>query len=76
MLDHILACTQAFVREHGEQPNVVFINPDHHKALLDLYPGLFVHEPYLQLSLRLVIVHSRELIYPYAAYVAGYSAYA
>lgn len=74
MLDHILACAQAFEREHGEQPNVVFINPDHHRALLDLYPTLFDRDPRLHLGLRLVIVPSRELIHPQAAYVAGYSA--
>lgn len=74
MLDNILACTQAFEREHGEQPNVVFINPEHHQALLDLYPALFEHNTLLQLGLRLVIVHSRELIHPYVTYVAGYSA--
>ena len=67
MLDHILACAQAFEREHGEQPNAVFINPDHHKALLALYPTLFERDPRLQLGLRLVVVPSRELIHPQAA---------
>ncbi len=47
MLDHILACAQAFQREHGLQPNVVYINPDHHKALLVLYPSLFDNDPQL-----------------------------
>lgn len=73
MLDHILACAQEFEREHGEQPNVVFINPDHHKALLDLYPALFERDPRVILGLRLVIVPGRELIHPYAAHVAGYA---
>lgn len=74
MLDHILACAQAFEREHGEQPNVVFINPDHHKALLDLYPALFKHDTRVILGLRLIIVPGRELVHPHAAHVAGYAA--
>jgi hypothetical protein len=74
MLDHILACAQEFERAHGEQPNVVFINPVHHKALLTLYPALFERDPQLQLGLRLVIIPSSELTHPQAAYVAGYSA--
>lgn len=74
MLDHILACAQAFEREHRERPNVVFINPEHHKALLALYPSLFERDPHLQLGLRLVIIPSGELTHPQAAYVAAYSA--
>ncbi len=74
MLDHILACAQAFQREHGLQPNVVYINPDHHKALLVLYPSLFDNDPRWQLGLRLIIVPSGELIHPQAAHVAWQSA--
>jgi hypothetical protein len=74
MLDHILACAQAFQREHGLQPNVVYINPDHHQALLVLYPSLFDNDPHWQLGLRLIIVPSGELIHPQAAYVARQSA--
>lgn len=74
MLDHILACAQAFEREHGVQPNVVYINPDHHKALLGHYPTLFDADPRWLLGLRLVIIPSRELIHPQAAYIEGYSA--
>lgn len=74
MLDHILACAQAFQREHGFQPNVVFINPDHHKALLAHYPALFDGDPQWRLGLRLVIVPSRELIHPQTSFIEGYSA--
>ena len=74
MLDHILACAQAFQREHGLQPNVVYINPNHHQALLVLYPSLFDNDPRWQLGLRLIIVSSGELTHPQAAYVARQSA--
>jgi hypothetical protein len=74
MLDHILACAQAFQREHGVQPNVVYINHEHHRALLALYPALFEGDPHRQLGVRLIIVPSRELIHPQAAHVAWQSA--
>lgn len=74
MLDHILACAQAFEREHGAQPNIVYLNPYHHRVLVELYPSLFDGDPRLLLGLRLIIISSRELIHPQAAYIDGYTA--
>lgn len=74
MLDHILACAQSYEREHGVQPNVVYINARHHQALLALYPALFENDPRWLLGLRLVILSRHELTHPQAAYIHGYMA--
>lgn len=74
MLDHILACAQAYEREHGVQPNVVYINRVHHRVLLALYPMLFEADPRRMLGLRLVIVSSHELTHPQVAFIDGYTA--
>ncbi len=69
MLDHILATVQSYEREHGILPNVLYLNPDHHRALLEYYPALFEHDPAISLDFRLVIVPSSLLSHPQAAYV-------
>lgn len=74
MLDHILACAQAYEREHGVQPNVVYINPLHHQFLLAHYPALFERDPRRMLGLRLVIISGHELSHPQAAFIDGYMA--
>ena len=70
MLDHILATVQSYEREHGIRPNVLYLNPDHHRALIEYYPALFEHDPAISLEFRLVIVATSLLSHPQAAYVA------
>jgi len=74
MLDHILATAQSYEREHGIRPNVLYLNPDHHRVLVEYYPALFEHAPAICLEFRLVIVASSLLSHPQAAYVAETSA--
>ncbi len=69
MLDHILATAQSYEREHGIRPNVLYLNPNHHRVLLEHYPALFDHDPAISLEFRLVIVSASLLSHPQAAYV-------
>jgi hypothetical protein len=70
MLDHILATVQSFEREHGMRPNVLYLNPDHHRVLVECYPALFDQDPAIRLEFRLVIVAASLLSHPQAAFVA------
>ena len=70
MLDHILATAQSYEREHGIRPNVLYLNPDHHRVLIEYYPDLFEHDPAIYLDFRLVIVATSQLSHPQAAYLA------
>jgi len=69
MLDHILATTQAFEREHGIAPNVVFLNTTHFQVLQSVCPGLFDNQEgtSIQLGVRLVIMNDGMLMHPRAA---------
>jgi hypothetical protein len=74
MLDHILATALSYEREHGIRPNVLYMNPDHHRILIEYYPALFEHDPAICLDFRLVIVATSQLSHPQAAYVADIGA--
>jgi hypothetical protein len=74
MLDHILATAQSYEREHGMRPNVLYLNPDHHRVLIEYYPALFERDPAISLNFRLVIVAASQLSHPQAAYVADIGA--
>lgn len=69
MLDHILATTQAFEREHGIAPNVVYLNTTHFQMLKSVCPGLFDSQDgiSMQLGIRLVIMNDSTLMHPRAA---------
>jgi hypothetical protein len=69
MLDHILATAQSYEREHGIRPNVLYLNPDHHRVLIEYYPALFEYDPAICLDFRLVIVAASQLSHPQAAYL-------
>ncbi len=69
MLDHILSTAQSYEREHGIRPNVLYLNPDHLRVLVEYYPSLFDHDPAIGLEFRLVIVAASQLSHPQAAYV-------
>jgi hypothetical protein len=71
MLDHILATAQSYEREHGIWPNVLYLNPDHLRVLVECYPALFEHDPAIRLEFRLVIISTSQLSHPQAAYVIG-----
>ena len=71
MLDHILQCVQAFEREHGTSPDVVYINPFHYEALRRYHPEVFAAAETFPLGFRLVIVPSNLLPHPEAALLCG-----
>lgn len=71
MLDHILATTQAFEREHGIAPNVVYLNTTHFNALRATCPGLFKGDDTTRLGIQLVIVTDSMLMHPRAACLPG-----
>jgi hypothetical protein len=56
MLDYLLNTAQAFEREHGVVPDVIYINPLHYEQLTRQSPELFVAGSRLRMGFRLVIV--------------------
>lgn len=74
MLDYILSQAQQFEREHGEAPDVVYINPVHFEALFRAYPRLFEPDQEIRLGFKLVILPSSELPHPQASLQAQTSA--
>lgn len=67
MLDYILNTAQAFEREHGIAPDVIYINPLHYEQLTRFSPELFEPGNRLQLGFRLVIVPANVLAHPAAS---------
>ena len=68
MLTEILRSVQRFEREHGEAPNVVYLNPDHWQALMHELPGLrgaaAVPTP---LGFHVLILPREDLVHPRSA---------
>lgn len=64
MLDHILNTAQAFEREHGIVPDVIYINPLHYEQLTRQSPELFAPGCRLRPGFRLVIVPANILAHP------------
>jgi len=67
MLDHILRQAQAYQREHGMQPNVVYLNPYHFAALNAQYPELFSYPLPIPLGFRIRILPAESLPHPRVA---------
>ena len=61
MLDYLLYTAQSFEREHGLDPDVIYINPLHYEQLTRYNPELFAPESKLRLGFRLVIVPANVL---------------
>lgn len=66
MLDFILETAQAFVREHGEPPDAIYINPLHFETLTRSNPELFTAGSRPALGFRLIIIPASELAHPQA----------
>jgi hypothetical protein len=67
MLDYILNTAQAFEREHGIAPDVIYINPLHYEQLARYSPELFAPGSRPTLGFRLVIVPANVLAHPRAS---------
>jgi hypothetical protein len=67
MLDYLLNTAQAFEREHGVVPDVIYINPLHYEQLTRQSPELFVAGSRLRMGFRLVIVPASVLAHPRAS---------
>ena len=67
MLDYILNTAQAFEREHGIVPDVIYINPMHYEQLTRFNPELFAPGSRLLPGFRLVIVPANVLVHPRAS---------
>ena len=67
MLDYILNTAQAFEREHGIAPDVIYINRMHYERLTRSSPELFAPGNRLQPGFRLMIVPANMLAHPTAS---------
>jgi hypothetical protein len=67
MLDYILNTAQAFEREHGIVPDVIYINQLHYEQLTRYNPELFAPGSRLRPGFRLVIVPANVLAHPRAS---------
>ena len=67
MLDYILNTAQAFEREHGIVPDVIYINPMHYEQLTRFNPELFAPGSRLRSGFRLMIVPANVLAHPHAS---------
>jgi hypothetical protein len=75
MLDYLLHTAQSFEREHGIDPDVIYINPLHYEQLTRYYPELFAPESKLRLGFRLVIVPANVLAHPHASLLTAQRAW-
>lgn len=71
MLDYILNTAQAFEREHGIAPDIIYINPMHYERLTRYSPGLFAPGNKLEFGFRLVIVPANVLAHPQASLLSA-----
>jgi len=71
MLDYILNTAQAFEREHGIVPEVIYINPMHYEQLTRYSPDLFAPGSRQHPGFRLVIVPASVLAHPRASLLAA-----
>jgi len=69
MLDHILRKAQAFERRHGICPNVVFINHNHYRELINTYPDLFGDDQGIELGFRVAVVSTESAPHPQVAWL-------
>jgi hypothetical protein len=71
MLDYILNTAQAFEREHGIAPDIIYSNPVHYEHLARYSPELFAPGNKLDLGFRLVIVPANVLAHPQASLLSA-----
>jgi hypothetical protein len=70
MLSHLYRLIQGFKREHGCQPNLVYMNQGHYRQLVDSLPGM-KNESEITRFLAMEIVISSELLHPDVAFAAA-----
>jgi hypothetical protein len=71
MLDYILNTAQAFEREHGIVPDIIYINPLHYEQLTRYSPELFAPGSRPNPGFRLVIVPANVLAHPQASMLSA-----
>jgi hypothetical protein len=70
MLSYLYRLIQGFRREHGRQPNLVYMNESHYRQLIDSLPGM-KSEAEIARFLAMEIVISSELLHPDVALVTS-----
>jgi hypothetical protein len=66
MLSFLYRLIRGFQREHGFPPNVVYLSPEHYRALRDNVPTL-THER-LEGFLRVHVVLEPDALHPHVAW--------
>lgn len=70
MLSYLYRLIQGFKREHGCQPNLVYMNQGHYRQLIDSLPGM-KSENEVARFLAMEIVISSEMLHPDVALVTA-----
>jgi len=63
MLSYLYRLIQGFKREHGRQPNLIYMNEQHYRQLLDSLPGMGSDSEVARF-LAMDIVISSEILHP------------
>lgn len=69
MLSHLLGIIQAFERNHGRRPQLIYLNQRHLDELMEECPGLFDSETAVPLGFRIMLVSEAELPHPEAVWL-------
>lgn len=69
MLSYILGLIQAFERDHGFRPQLVYLNPQHLQALLAECPDLALDEFLSKIGFRIALRSDNELPHPKIAWL-------
>lgn len=70
MLSYLYRLIQGFKREHGHEPNLVYMNEQHYRQLVDSLPGMN-SESEIARFLAMEIVISSELLHPDVALITS-----
>ncbi len=70
MLSYLYRLIQGFKREHGRQPNRVYLSESHYRQLVESLPGM-KSEAEIARFLAMEIVIASELLHPDVALVTS-----
>ena len=69
MLSHIVSLVSTYETDHGERPNLVYMNETHYAYLREEMPGVWDHDDVVTL-LGIDIALSEQAIRPHVATVS------